>query len=1456
MVMRMNGMKPRTSWANSGCRSMGYVLVTLCLMANTAVSVLHAGGSRTEAERSSRAPRVTPLGPEKQQQGRRFEEKWKRGQLPAAMQALVRRDKLNERHGPERGKPWSHLINKRPAIDRDAARAAGISESIVDSVLAAWVVHYSSGLAPSLDAASAITLDASGNVYVAGYTTGIFSGYDAVTIKYNSAGVQQWIASYNGPGNDYDGANAIVVDASGNVYVTGSSFGIDTDEDVLTIKYSASGVGQWVARYDGPANDYDAGLGLKVDNAGNVHVTGTSYGVLTDADIVTIKYNAAGTELWYGRYDGGVNDLDIPAGLGIDISGSVYVSGTSYGEETLEDFVTIKYSFLGSQVWVRRYDGPGNDYDAVAAMTVDVGGNTYVTGASYNTNFDADYATIKYDAFGGTDWSVRYNSPEESDELPAAITIDGSRNVYITGTSYALLSGDDYLTVKYSSSGGIRWVATYDGPGSSFDAAASVFVDAGGNVYVTGSSTGSGTFEDYATVKYNSLGLQSWVARYTGDITDYDAGAAVTVDGFGNVYVAGTSYGLVTDEDIATVKYSSVGVQQWATRYNGPGNSADEAAAVALDPSGNIYVTGTSFDQKSQSDYATVKYNSAGVPQWVARYNGTGDAEDFVSAIVIDNFGNAYVTGTSFGVSTGYDIATVKYNVNGAQIWAVRYASGGSAIDQGTDIAVDGSGNVYVTGARFDPASGNDFLTIKYQTTGTQLWAGSYNGPGDSTDNALDLALDAGGNVYVTGTSVGAGGTSDFATVKYNTSGTQQWVSRYSGPANGVDQAYAIAVDATNNVFVTGASEGIGTGFDYATIRYNSSGVQQWAVRYSGSGNASDVPTMLKLDASSNVFVTGGSQATGMGYDFLTIKYNSSGVQQWNVRYNSGENDDDIGADVALDSKGNVYVTGYSFLFKSGYDYATVRYSPAGVQQWVTRYDDPAQLNDEPQGIVVDALGNVYVAGYSETEDGSVYSVIKYEAPRFGTNSNMLTFGSIAVGCRLVDTVIVRNLAQVNALNVTAVTNNANYTVVPPTFSVNANDSFKLAVIYAPLNPGLASGKVYFTHNGITSVDSMNLSGTGTGTGGAIRIQANLGSSWRLYSLPVNVLCPYIIPFSYSFQNQYFRSDTLSNGRGYWTKLTNPVLNFTGYPYSADTIAVTAGWNLIGSLSVPVSVASVSSSPDSIIRTSFFGYGGSYYATDSLKPALGYWVKISQSGVLFANQSSGPASRPGPASPPAANSLILEDAEGRTQSLLYGRNPEGRFTSESYELPPLPPDGAFDIRYESNTMMEFAGADHKETTLKISAATFPISLRWGEQEHPMAAWLVVGNRVISLLHEGEVLVEYPQSISLRLQGIEDSPIAFSLDQNYPNPFNPVTTVRYGIPIDGNATLRVYDILGRLIRTLVKREVSKGTYTVEWDGTNDNNNAVASGLYFYRLDLVPDGGVGITLSESRKMLLLR
>jgi hypothetical protein len=372
--------------------------------------------------------------------------------------------------------------------------------------------------------------------------------------------------------------------------------------------------------------------------------------------------------------------------------------------------------------------------------------------------------------------------------------------------------------------------------------------------------------------------------------------------------------------------------EEWIALYNG-GNGFDVAYATALDGSGNAYVTGSSVGPGNClnsicNDYATVKYDASGTQQWVARYNGPASDDDHAAAIAVDASGNVYVTGASIGTTfPDYDYATVKYDASGNQLWVARYNGPGSDFDFATAIVVDPSGNVYVTGYSGGSGTANDYATIKYNSAGQEQWVARYNGPSNSDDYANAIAIDGSGNVSVTGYSIGSGTGFDYATVKYDSSGQEQWVARYNGPGNEDDEPYAMAVDPSGNVYVTGYSTGSDSGYDYTTIKYNASGTEEWVARYNGAANLLDIAHAIALDASGNVYVTGWSVGLGTGYDYATVKYDSSGQEQWVARYNGTGNDDDQAYAIAVDASANVYVTGYSIGSDGVSYYTTIKYS-------------------------------------------------------------------------------------------------------------------------------------------------------------------------------------------------------------------------------------------------------------------------------------------------------------------------------------------------------------------------------------------------------------------------------------------------------------------------------------------------------------------------------------------------
>lgn len=398
-----------------------------------------------------------------------------------------------------------------------------------------------------------------------------------------------------------------------------------------------------------------------------------------------------------------------------------------------------------------------------------------------------------------------------------------------------------------------EWTARYS---NGIDGATSITVDQLGNVYVTGGIS-TGTISDLATIKYSASGNQIWVAMYNGPGNNTDFANTIIIDNSGDVIVTGVSEGIGTGYDIITIKYNPLGVQQWVSRYTSIGNKLDAGYAISIDNSNNIYVAGESYDNSLlHRDYCTIKYSSSGAEQWVRRYH-----DGVAYSIAVDDSNNVIVTGRGAG-----DFATVKYNSSGVQKWASIFNGPLNGDDEGNSIGIDSLGNAYVCGSTEGALFYSDYATVKYNSAGIEQWYRVYKGSANFLDLPKAIKVDRKGNAFVTGYSTESGNGYDMTTIKYNTNGDSIWKARYNNGLN--DIAYAITLDNGGNVYITGESDGNGTNGDYATVKYDSSGQQQWVKRYDFTGQYSDVATSITVDNSGSLYVTGSSDR-----DFLTIKY-------------------------------------------------------------------------------------------------------------------------------------------------------------------------------------------------------------------------------------------------------------------------------------------------------------------------------------------------------------------------------------------------------------------------------------------------------------------------------------------------------------------------------------------------------------------------------------------------------
>jgi len=394
--------------------------------------------------------------------------------------------------------------------------------------------------------------------------------------------------------------------------------------------------------------------------------------------------------------------------------------------------------------------------------------------------------------------------------------------------------------------------------GSSFDSGKGIAVDSSGNAYVTGEFSGTVDFEgtsltsnagseDVFVAKYDANGNLLWATSAGG--SDTEIGFDIAVDGAGNAYVTGEFSGTVDfdgtslssdgDFDIFVAKYDAGGNFLWANSAGGSG--FDRGRGIAVDSSGNGFVTGrfsgtadfngTSLSNAGGGDVFVAKYDASGNLLWATSAGGT--ESDAGLGIAVDSSGNAYVTGgfggtadfegTSLTSNAGSeDVFVAKYDASGNLLWAT--SAGGSSRDFGLSVAVDSSGNAYVTGEFEGTADFNGtslgstgviaIFVAKYDASGNLLWATSAGGGG--FDHGRGIAVDSSGNAFVTGrfsgtadfngTSLSSAGNLDVFVAKYHASGNLLWATSAGGLT--LDEGNGIAVDSSGNAYVTGEFEG------------------------------------------------------------------------------------------------------------------------------------------------------------------------------------------------------------------------------------------------------------------------------------------------------------------------------------------------------------------------------------------------------------------------------------------------------------------------------------------------------------------------------------------------------------------------------------------------------------------------------------------------------------------------
>ena len=380
---------------------------------------------------------------------------------------------------------------------------------------------------------------------------------------------------------------------------------------------------------------------------------------------------------------------------------------------------------------------------------------------------------------------------------------------------------------------------------------------------------------------------------------------------------------------------------------------------------------------------------------------------------------------------------------------------------------------------------------------------------------------------------------------------------------------------------------------------------------------------------------------------------------------------------------------------------------------------------------------------------------------------------------------------------------------------------------------------------------------------GQIRVETSasgyiyISRNWNIVSIPLritdyrkSVLFPHSLTSVFGYANGYVQKDTLAFGAAYWIKYpAAETVLVTGQASTLETLTVADKWNMIGSISDPVSISNIVGI-STTVSSNYFGFGMTtgYVATTTLLPGVGYWVRVSGAGKLVLHsgsilkQSGSPVRVGNSSMVNNYNAMVFRNTYGEERRLFFS---DAQNENNNFELPPIPPSGVFDVRYGTNNFAEFAESHGlKEIPISISSTSYPVTINFNLVEQSNAL-LIVDGKELKLGGLNQILIPSASSrVVLRFGSEVDVPTNYSLEQNYPNPFNPSTIINYQLPIANYITIKIYNTLGQEVAVLVDGMQDAGYKSVTFDASN-----LPSGVYYYKLSAG-------SFSDVKKLMLVR
>lgn len=525
---------------------------------------------------------------------------------------------------------------------------------------------------------------------------------------------------------------------------------------------------------------------------------------------------------------------------------------------------------------------------------------------------------------------------------------------------------------KYNSSLVLQASVTINGSANSYDGGFNIISDSSGNILAIGYVTESLGAENIWLAKYNSSLTLLASTTFNGPAGGYDSGSDIAVDSSGYVWATGLVSKTSEGRNAWIARYTPSLILLASTTMNSSANGSDIGNSIEIDSAGNPWVTGQVEEISGGVNIWMAKYTPLLVLTASASINGSANSADVGKAIAFDSSGNAWVTGQIVESSGGYNLWIAKWDSSLVlKTNATVNGSGGNSLDSGLGIYAGSSGNILITGYLSQTSTKKDIWIAQYDATLNLQKNVLVNGSISGQDSGRSIAIDSSGNIFTTGSIYGESGNNDIWVAKFNSSLIFEASATVSGSANGYDAGEGITIDSSGNVWVIGSiDETLGENNIWIG-KFSPSLVLQTSTTFNGTANSDDEGIDIALNSAGNIIVSGNVSEPSQSHNAWIAVYSPSLTLLLSKTINGPANGFDEATDIALDSSDNVWVAG-GLKESNGDNLWIAKFSSSLILLASTTINGSANGYDSARRIIVDASSNVWVAGEIEEIDGGI----------------------------------------------------------------------------------------------------------------------------------------------------------------------------------------------------------------------------------------------------------------------------------------------------------------------------------------------------------------------------------------------------------------------------------------------------------------------------------------------------